>query len=498
MARLADLPPEVLNMITEHLSAYHIGNIWICGCNTMNWKLSKAGGVTSFDFSHDYFHLDLWPNLISQFEHLLSISIINYPKNALYSRFTPNLLSLPPKMKKLHLAFAEDIKHFLDALSSNPAKFAQLEHIHCEGDEYRTSYDLTHIAKLTCLTCFILNTRSISPSLDISHFVAILPRSLREIPSTPVSWSSSIHLPPNTRTVTLERREGRGQRVMIDRNRIAEEGHLLVSFPPGMTDLRIDYLTPKMASLLPPTLTSLTLNNGPLTVEIMGFLTNSVTRMCTVNGRLDCENSFKALPRYLGTLNVLQSQFTSEQEWNETYQTKFLCIAQIESSSWLPRTLVDLALGTLDIPDSDWFINLPPYLTTLQLGVVDLPKDALLKLPCQQTLTHLDLRFSFSPTDGLSSIMHTLPRAITSLNFEDGDRVSDLSDEHLLNLPPGLTVLGCPSSPLVLGTCAPHLPRFLSSLIMPITPQWFTAFRKRMASDFFEQQRSSDGAKKKC
>jgi hypothetical protein len=620
MCLFQDLHPECLCGIIDLLNAYELGYLWLCGSKNVNWKLSKAGGARSFQFSQDSFHLDRWPSLVSHLDHLTYISIVVCGVEDCYSQLVPNLPSLPNSVTDLLLHFTDAQQHFDSAYSANPTQFSKLATLECSGlmDKRPSNLIQFHIPSITRLTfaalamltldnldigvipttlthftCHMFRTlvnpseksfpssltsldlrfdsywdflrylppdlthlqvasryskedtqnyewnylprgltslsfssmkfcslsfikslpsgllsltmlgtsfsgtsetsveilRSLPPKLTsfpssglgkklTASILAALPRSLKSLPYGSLDWENAHLLPSGAETVRLRQSKG-----------LPYDDSLIQSIPPQLYILDIDVLTPRIAKMLPESTRIVSVGNGPLSTEMLQNLpTRNLRGLYLVHGvPFEEENDFKAIPRDLNKLDMLPSPYNMPDELPPIFSIK-----NVESSSWLPRGLVDLTLGLLDINDSEWFLQLPPTLESIRFSVLDLPKDSLLKLPCQSTLRIFELCLHTSPQHGWASIIATLPRKLTVviITRNADSEPSDITDEHLANLPSPLTTIALPHSPLVTGSCVPNLPLYLDRISLGRqTPPWLLDhFATRSSRDRLSQR----------
>jgi hypothetical protein len=604
MVLLPDLPSDELSMITYLVSAYDIGNLWFCGSQLLNWKLSKAGGVTSFFFHQDSYHSALWPQLASHLEHLslFSVTIRNYDGN--FPEYQPDISSIPRNVKKLVLNISDSYFCFQTALRDHPDKFKNLESISLGGNEAEflplweesrlpaltsllisfsfsspTTLDIRTIPRsLTKLSLFEFKTlqenldirfsnsltdlslqlgscwdflhllpenllsfkcnidevgpdflnynwkclpssltelelsmevcsldfiESLPPNLTSfattglklpntsstatmiralprsltkfqtrfetpvsSDIVAALPRGLRRIPRGENAWESAHLLPPTTTSANLAR---------ISDTPI--DSSLVLSLPPSLLDFTIDDLTPSIAKLIPPKVTTIMLSNGPLEAETVKNLPPSLTSLFIVFKQPLVEaESLMDLPRQMKILDILPSSYGLDDGLAEVVPI----IIPTASALWLPPALVELTLGIIEVKGSEWYSLLPATLNLLKLGVVDLPKKALLKIPCRKNLNALELRTRVAPRHGWSTFIKTLPPNLTEVTFETRNHNTDLTDDDLRNLPRPLTSMDFPLSPSVKGTCADDLPPYIRSFYFESSiPDWFKGLKKK-------------------
>lgn len=142
----------------------------------------------------------------------------------------------------------------------------------------------------------------------------------------------------------------------------------------------------------------------------------------------------------------------------------------------LPRTLKILTLKTEVIITSPILALslMPPHIEELHLSAFLFEVGGMSAIPSSKLRT---LRIDFSQGDDVSNdILRTLPRKLASLVLSDTTPgITTITDDSLRNLPPGLARLEFIHAPEhITGSCKPHLPKSLISLVIgEDTPPWF-------------------------
>jgi hypothetical protein len=243
------------------------------------------------------------------------------------------------------------------------------------------------------------------------------------------------------------------------------------SFPKHLEELTIDDITMDIARLLPQTLTDLSvaeLDFGYLSAELLNLLPSRLTSLYTSEDRpIENLEMLKHLPTGLKVLELNPPNF---------HEDFFHPIpAPPLSSQWLPRHLIQLSLPCLDISQSEWFAYLPPSLQRFCLRCLDIPQNALLSLPCH--LTSLSFELQKHPSIGYTHHFKQLPKQLKRLQIivAQDDKLSGISNEDMLLMPPTLKYLWIPMSPQIDELCNPKLQSQLSTFyIGSSNPQWFT------------------------
>jgi hypothetical protein len=137
MTNLWDVAPEVLSWITEHVEAFDIGKLWSCGCKSLNWKLGKAGGVTTFTFSTTPIYRVIWPRSIVNFELLQSLTIHNNVYHGKFPKIQPDIATIPRKLKKLRLQFDGDLDFLISSMANDPTLFQHLDELDIDASARR-------------------------------------------------------------------------------------------------------------------------------------------------------------------------------------------------------------------------------------------------------------------------------------------------------------------------------------------------------------------------
>jgi hypothetical protein len=145
----------------------------------------------------------------------------------------------------------------------------------------------------------------------------------------------------------------------------------------------------------------------------------------------------------------------------------------IDTWSQLSSDLTFISVGNVDVTDADAFLQLPPNLVVLRLGIRNLPENSVSKLP--SSLATLELRLKETPAWALSHVMAQLPPDLLNFTLVLHDNSeTDIADLHLQKLPQSLQFMDIPPSPLIVGDCIPYLPDSLGWVqVAGSIPRWF-------------------------
>ena len=253
-----------------------------------------------------------------------------------------------------------------------------------------------------------------------------------------------------------------------------EEIHEIQGFPPSFDSISMSSLDQRTASLLPPHLKSITIDDAVLTPAILSSMPPNITELITVYGcPFESAEEWKLLGRDLNRLDAVPTLYHDDLG----IPIPTICP---ESSSWLPSRIVFMTLGRLDIQHAEWFSHLPITLEILRLHVVSIPSDSFqhIRLPelkeFHLTLTSLDSahRTQGGDTDdqqvSLENLLRTLPLSLEEFIFKPlGNKFESWNycNEDLMHLPPFLHTLLLPESTTPLtNELLPYLPRTLTNL----------------------------------
>lgn len=116
ISRIGILPPEVLSLITECLSGYEIGRLYMSGDGSLRRTMTVGGGVTKFTLDVATAFSLQWPKLASQFLHLSHFRYRVHPSYAKCPIRGVDFRSLPTTVRILELHFYEAIPAFFSLL----------------------------------------------------------------------------------------------------------------------------------------------------------------------------------------------------------------------------------------------------------------------------------------------------------------------------------------------------------------------------------------------
>jgi hypothetical protein len=422
---LADCAPEALACITSPLNAYELAALWFCGDSQLNWKLSKARGVTNFHFEFHPTRKPLWPNLISSFEGMTDLSI-HYARHTGFIQ--ADLLLVPHSIRNLVLDFPFEFSFFQCALRHEPARFRNLETVKCPKQSFvpdmalENPLNLRTLSNAPNLTTLVL-PRRIAP-IDMEE----LPRSITSLSfqcPTPINFDAEHlknlfsldatfqghtddfwHLLPDTLTHLSTKFSGVTSRVHLwNWNSLPKR---LKSF-----SVHSRGLSETLAKLLPVTLESFQI--GEVFDDFFKMMPPKLTHLVA-----DCDESIStelaaAFPR------SLRGSLIPSVVWNAT---PFLPHGITDINVWVPN-------------DSNRDLHLPPQIKRLTLNE-GMPQGWLRLL--SPNLESLSIIALFGPI-GVSPIdWQLLPRSLTVFNASD-DEILIAHDESSAWLPRSLTSL---------------------------------------------------------
>jgi hypothetical protein len=331
-----------------------------------------------------------------------------------------SILALPPSLKKLRVAgwknnSSEVTVQFLQALPSG-----------------------------------MIEISGIFSPLITDEIASLLPRNSKLHIYEKVLWSAIPLLPLGTRRLHLPD-------VQVPN---------FVTKLPAIESINVPSLTLEIASLLPITLTSLTIDKKTVKKEdgeIFKLLPRSITFIISMRDALFEDSSvWKDLPPRLKTMDVIPIAYGAG-------DGKHFVHCPVESSSWLPRSLVNMTIGDLDIIDAEWFSFLPPKLERLRVATRTLPDQSLeaLQRSDHRSLRTLDIRILDAQSARLlASFVRNIPKFVTNFCISTGSDArneTDVTNDDLKSLPRGLISLELPLSPKINSECAPYLPKFLKT-----------------------------------
>jgi hypothetical protein len=273
MNSLLLLPPTLLNIITSVVDIDSICCLWLCGNRVLNWKLSKDGGVTSLRLLPDPVCHALWPNLVSQFDHLETLSVTAYGTNA---QFEPNIRSMPRKLQNLSLDFDEDIFVFEDAVREDPEQFKHLKSLRVSGRGLKLAISMRLTLPLPNLTSL-----SVCPPSVVNEelYVANIPSQLTYLKckySSLHSLDDSIAFPAGLTSFSLE------FQISCDFLHLLPRGLLKLRLRPQKQSLDLETEQYNWHNL-PRTVTTLDIVCSQFSHDIVAALPNNLTKLRVLN-----------------------------------------------------------------------------------------------------------------------------------------------------------------------------------------------------------------------
>jgi len=382
---------------------------------------------------------------------------------------------LPPYLKSLSVDVPDTMtKAFVELLPRTLTRFCRMSGNAIDPDNVLEL--LPYMPKtLTKLEGFLPDPLSV----DI---IRALPPNLTNIDEGIVHAGIDL-IPPATRRLRLQHLD---QRIPRD----------FLAFPKHLTYLSVERIDVELASKIPNTLKHLSLDIPELTAELTAALPRHITGMVFMrNAPFKSEECFKALPRTLVLLDGLPINL------HRLIDQPLFHIAALPAASPLPRlpshfssfdlprTLQTLTLGPMEVDDEEWYLHLPPNLSTLKLALRSLTSYGLINISkaCPRLRT-LDLRLIYAidsqiknkdavPSSPDSHWVAHLPRRLSSFTLSSisVSFQTNITDNIIKRLPRGLTSLDVPNSPLVTAASADFVPKFLRRLYFGYgIPIWFS------------------------
>jgi len=297
------------------------------------------------------------------------------------------------------------------------------------------------------------------PSEITPEVATVLPRSLTTLSGHEV-WFSAIHLLPTGLKRLKIRRHGLSETVN-------EEKLETLKYLP-LDSISTRQLRYDLSKYFPSCLKELTIDDGPMEARAIESLPRHMRVIILMREQpFENDESWKYLPRHIYNLDVLPV----------SREVEAIPISSPLSSSWLPRNLLTLTIGPLDVNDASWFSGLPTMITILKLHLVTIQHDALRHLNTPRLKTFV-LNINTSPPEGLGETVRTIPRSLKSFSIwlrDTGPTGSGVENRDLSNLPHSLTSLSLPSSSLITQDVEPYLPPRLQSFQFGTkgSPFWF-------------------------
>jgi hypothetical protein len=308
------------------------------------------------------------------------------------------------------------------------------------------------------------------PNLIDAATAALLPRSLTNSHGNP-DIDAVIHLPQGLKLLTVGwkfAKESKSPEKIF--------GFSKLPFP-ALTRFTIIHMSKLIAQVLPNSLTNLRIENGHITNEDVKLFPRNLQYLTLASyypfNNIEC---LQYLPPALKDLCCSVTTGNSH-------------IFPVGSSSWFPRSLTKLRIGTIIVQDPDWFKGLPDTLTDLSISFSTITsKDNSIinwsELRPLRNISILAFMFSGCPAFHLGPLLQHLPRSTDSfelafLGYSQSD--SRLVNSDLAHLPPRLSYLLLPAAKNINVDCLDNLPQSLQTLsIHEAIPEWFQTRHQRL------------------
>lgn len=141
-----ELPPDHLELVVAFLKGCEIGNLWFCGNNKLNWKLSRGGAVKHFELSYSSRFGVVWPSLLAEFGVLESLVISVSSSRGNFPAFVPEYEKVSPCLKKLDISFPFSISYLKQAQEKHGVLFPNLEEF-VYNYEFDTELEVLSVTK---------------------------------------------------------------------------------------------------------------------------------------------------------------------------------------------------------------------------------------------------------------------------------------------------------------------------------------------------------------
>lgn len=424
-APFANVPPDLLRLITILLTGIDITCLYLCGNSALNDALGRRGGVLEFRAEVAPSTKLCFPTVLYNFAHLQVLHFSLKDTSLLNIRIGPfDVTRLPRTLQSLKLPFPDTWISFFRQLRKEGELSGHLQPYHLAS----LFPDLRKIK---------LHRNRTVRSLCDPRFLAVLPRSIeRYFMASTFALTELKSLP-----VALQHLEFAFSKATRDWN-WEHDPHL----PPNLTRLSIENCpSPCILNFLPPYIRRLSLSYLPSTLKTMQT----------------SENNWNLLPRNLEFLEISTPRVTLAMldslppdlltlRINSSFKMDILP----EDLRHLPRSLTEAEVDFMMTPkrrdnpalwpddgESPYLTNLPPGLKRIPIPVPVLVTPALLRsLPSgleSFEIAHYSWR---SPTFGTEfgmDLIPILPSSLTAL-WIDFSQAVGAQQKMDLTLPPNL------------------------------------------------------------
>jgi hypothetical protein len=490
--KLSFYPTDIISIIVEHLDAYDLASLWICGDKRLNFILCET--VKRFELVYPVKSKGEWPRLISHFPTLDTLIVSAPLELSLFEVSGVDLSLIPPTIRRLELRFANAFDSFVSVGKSRKSppetcfspqikRFGRLETWIATK---ATEWDYKNLGGIEFLprtlqtlyldTCFRLSAKQVSylpPSL--TELQASLCEGVLEPVAFPLSLLSYVDRVAIDYRLIVESVPSTLTNLEIPSASVPLKWASTCFVPPHLKSLKLSSLpNMKFLSLLPASLTSLQASSPfhqrvevamlPRSLKFLSHLSLS-GRLCDAPRHLKYLDFSHGSSLEMPPPGVLQSL--------ETYIVQSV-VAPISEFDFLPPCLTHLSAFGIQMSEKviASISNLPnlEYLSLTSHGACTsleslcLPRLTTLRLQTSHNFEDLDM----APGNQWANRLKTLhldlrkhptdPRPITSLNA---------LNSWFSNLPHTLTCLRLLARPSTLPpTLLQHLPPALTSIAL--------------------------------
>jgi hypothetical protein len=403
---LSNLAPDILNNITILLDGLELLGLWFCGCQTLNWKLSKGCGATTWKFCWSNKRLPFWPLVLQELSQLHELWLRIDTTSRSYHSLAPQLLTLSPNLRILNCRFPFDHEIVLSAIRMVPERFQNLTTLVCEGDGDNESDNLFGGMNLPNLTKLKMEVNMHSTKARCTVLLSTIPPSLQylkleverfiieedaEFPRNLTSFDLSSDC---DHTLLFSKLPATLLNLRLDLKKRLEVEEDWSNFPPNLTKLSLSCLKvqPSQILRLPRGLLQLKLpycldTKQAFAPAIYQALPPNLTRFPNVLVEELNEVTAAALPRKIG--GKIHAQVSHQAAHLLPQGVTSVGISEFKKEELhelkgVPSALTDLSISSLDERTAKL---LPPQLTSLSITEVVFTPSMLMSMP--PTITEL-------------------------------------------------------------------------------------------------------------
>lgn len=482
---LSSLSTDALLEITELLTGDDTSRLIMCGSRALNHKLGPGGGVKTYSLRSSIDFIMRWPAVILPYlPRLETFRIAGNQLSYGAKVINPDFATLPRNLKHLDVEFDNDVLRLFETLTTLPDHFVQLETVRVGATildyNIRSEFDRANVIR--ALPRSVKSIHIVRPTEggrthavyieDLSHNLAIIRTNSTLIASRALDDAERRAIMGEAPCSDEEKQHIVSGLTQYSTN--VAGGDWMAALPAHLQSLTIAKIDPNYLPLLPPNLTTLSVDCAPSRAFIVALprsLTHLYTRDRHSAGNIQADD-IAFLPRGL-------------------IQISGICLPKrldAECAARLPRSLIKLGSCAVDW---DAIPHLPPGIVELVMASID---QSAHKLPaaCKHlslqalsnatigrlppSLTHLRIKASVYSIAAIAA----LPTTLTSLRIDGPRIVDEYPANYFTLLPRGLRsfIHGAYSSdPAVEAYPSSDLPRALTELVIGTeyitTVEWF-------------------------